>query len=356
MLSDQLDGRTHEQVLKRRNGTSVWWVVALSVVAGCAGSEPPANADQSEDGVGRRTAGPPRLDTAQIVCPIADDRIGNYSRTAEVSKLMQCVRYGHTDAALALIEGGADLTYSTRTGTSAMSWAVQAGDTAVFHALRDHGVPLSPVGAMRAPLLYYPIQQGDLEMVRLLLEAGADANASARGGGQPVLSMAAGTGDTAFVRLLLAHGADVGVDPRGEFGGGPPLVEATNRVMIDFLLEAGADINQPEWYHDQTLLWRVVCGRKEYGSASERLDLARHIIARGAQVDPRDAGGFTGAPDDGQTPLICAVRANNVAMVRLLIDNGANVNARWAEKTVLELGREAGDSTVVRLLRAAGAR
>ena len=353
-MSDQFDGRTREQLLKRHNGTSLWWVVVLSVVAGCAGSEPPANADQSDDDAGGRTGARPRPDTAQIACPIADDRIGNYSRTAEVSKLMQCVRYGHTDAALALIEGGADLTYRTSIRTDAMSWAVEAGDTAVFHALRDRGVPLSPVGAQRMPLLSYPIQQGDLEMVRLLLEAGADPNEPGIGG-QPPLSMAAGTGDTAVASLLLAHGADVGVDPRDEFAGGPPLVEATDRVMIDFLLDAGADIDQPEWYHDQTLLWRVVCGRREYGSASERLDLARRLIARGAQVDARDAGAFTGEPDDGQTPLICAVRANDVDMVRLLIDSGANVNATRFGTTLLELGREAGDSTVVRLLQAAGA-
>lgn len=256
---------------------------------------------------------------------------------------MQCIRYGHVDKALALITQGVDLEYRTSISTTAMSWAIQAGDTAVFHALRDHGVPLSPGNT----LLYYPIQQGDLGMLRLLLEAGADANEPGIGG-QPPLSTAAGTGDTALVRLLLAHGADIGVDPRDEFAGGPPLVEATDRVMVEFLLEAGADIDQPEWYHGQTLLWRVVCGRTEYWSASERLDLARHIIARGAQVDTRES-------DDGQTPLICAVRANNAGMVRLLVDNGGNVNARWAGATLVELGREAGDSTVVRLLRAAGA-
>ena len=297
-----------------------------------------------EDGELSGTNSPPVRNLTDVDCSVGEDRVLNYSTTAEVSELMQCIRYGHVDKALALIEGGADLTYSTNIGTTAMSWAIQAGDTAVFQALRDRGVPPS---AGSTPLLYYPVQQGDLGMVRLLLDAGANANEPGLGG-QPPLSTAAGTGDTALVRLLLAHGADIGVDPRNEFAGGPPLVEATDRVMIDFLLDAGADINQPEWYHNQTLLWRVVCGRTEYWSASERLDLARHIIARGAQVDTRES-------DDGQTPLICAVRANNAGMVRLLVDNGGNVNARWAGATLVELGREAGDSIVVRLLRAAGA-
>ncbi len=354
-MTHQFNGGTHEQVLKRCNGTSLWWVVALSFVTACAGSEPPADTAQSEDAEALRTAEAPRPDTAQIVCPIAGDRIGNYSTTAEVSKLMQCVRYGHTDAALDLIEGGVDLTYSTRIGTTAMTWAIEAGDTAVFHALRDRGVPFAPTGALRTPVLASPIQRGDVAMVRLLLEAGVDANEPGFEG-QPPLSMAAGTGDTALVNLLLANGADIGVDPRDEFSGGPPLVEATDRVMIDFLLEAGADIDRPEWYHSESLLWRVVCGRQEYGTPSERLDLAQHIIDLGAQVDRRDAGAFTGDPDDGQTPLICAARASDGAMVRLLIDNGANVNASRFATTVLEFGREAGDSTVVRLLQAAGAR
>ncbi len=82
----------------------------------------------------------------------------------------------------------------------------------------------------------------------------------------------------------------------------------------------------------------------------ERLDLARHVIARGAQVDPLDAGGFSGRPDDGQTPLICAVRASDVGMVEMLLEHGANADIVQFGRTLLEIAREQGNADVTVLL------
>jgi ankyrin repeat protein len=95
---------------------------------------------------------------------------------------------------------------------------------------------------------------GDLEGVRLLLDAGANARAAARDGSTPLM-MAAGVSwrdergiateeeSIAVIRVLLAHGADIDErNPTGETalhgaaGRGAPAV-------IRFLVASGADLS-----------------------------------------------------------------------------------------------------------------
>ncbi len=92
----------------------------------------------------------------------------------------------------------------------------------------------------------------DLEMIRLLAEAGADINALSNDG-EWALRNAAEKGDMAAVSYLLSAGAD----PNLQASGGPAIHTAVCRDNIEIvrlLLEAGADINAQD--ADQwTCLW-----------------------------------------------------------------------------------------------------
>lgn len=285
-------------------------------------------------------------------CVGGKDRLLNMAKEIEESDLMRCIRYGFTPEALANIDAGVDLEAENRIGQTALTYAVLTDNIEVFEALMNDGASIEI--SYRYPLIVSAVHNGNLRMVQTLLDRGVNPN-STDPEGSSVLWIAAYAGDMAMARLLLASGTDVRFDTRGEFSGGPPLIGAVygrHRDMMLLLLDEGADVNQPEWYHNRTALWMTVC---RFLDKDPDIELARFLVEHGADVETRDAGGFSGNINDGRTPLKCAVDRGDVEMVKLLISAKANVNAKGyyngVLKTVLEMAEEKGNSEILKLLR-----
>ena len=91
----------------------------------------------------------------------------------------------------------------------------------------------------------------------------------------------------------------------------PPLTTATS-TRRSTLLEHGADVNAKETNGGQTaLMW---------AAANKSPALVRLLIDRGADVRARSNGGFT--------PLLFAAQQGNVESGRILLQAGADVNER----------------------------
>src|SRR5262249_46342137 len=125
------------------------------------------------------------------------------------------------------------------------------------------------------------------------------------------LSMACLNASAAMVELLLEAGADPHASlPSGETS----LMTASltgNPGVVRTLLARGVNVNARESSHGQSaLMWAV---------AERHLDIARLLIANGADVRARSTGGFT--------PLMFAARQGDLDGVKLLLANGADVNA-----------------------------
>jgi Ankyrin repeats (3 copies) len=106
--------------------------------------------------------------------------------------------------------------------------AVRAGDLAAVKALLDQGVPVDVKFRYDRTPLSFAADRGHLEMVKLLLERGADVNARDSFYKMTPLSAAAMKGNADIVRLLLARnpGAAGQVLLSGVFGKKPALVDA----------------------------------------------------------------------------------------------------------------------------------
>jgi uncharacterized protein len=126
---------------------------------------------------------------------------------------------------------------------TALMEAVQRNDAAAVKSLISSGVNVSELDAHRDAPLVMAAYLGHTEIVRMLLEAGADIRAVDPGMQATALHAAAYAGRTEAARLLIEHGIEI--DKQGPKNGYTALHDAiwadhpdTARVII----EAGADL------------------------------------------------------------------------------------------------------------------
>jgi ankyrin repeat protein len=102
-----------------------------------------------------------------------------------------------------------DINYRTpRTGQSALSNAVSTGDAQLVRMLLRHGANPSLGSYEQQTPLILAAHHGYVEIVQLLIAAGADVNTSEERYGFTALTSAAKEGHGYIVGLLLAAGAD----------------------------------------------------------------------------------------------------------------------------------------------------
>lgn len=161
------------------------------------------------------------------------------------------------------------------------------------------------------PSLLLATKGGDIEVVRLHLDHGADIETRGHTAMTPLL-LAASEQDLSMVRFLLSRGADVLA--QGELSR-PVLYWALcsdNDVsMAQILLEAGADIKQEDETGRNAVFWAI---------NSTRDDVLQFVLSHGADIEHRETY-------RGHTPLLSAVVNKNLLGVRMLLKHGANANA-----------------------------
>ncbi|GIC91000.1 uncharacterized protein Aud_007440 [Aspergillus udagawae] len=159
-----------------------------------------------------------------------------------------------------------------------------------------------------------------------------------------LLASAAAVGDIEICRILIEAGADLDA-PSGQGMRTTALHRASkhnNVECVRMLLEAGAD---PNLAVDGETPLHTAC------AWYKRLDIVGLLLQFGAHVNP---------PQDCArlTPLQLAVKHGGPNLVQLLLDNKANPNSFTTSKTGTPLQmacRNSGDSKIVELLIAAGA-
>jgi cytochrome c len=118
--------------------------------------------------------------------------------------------------------------------------APKKGDVATISAALDAGANVNESDGA-APPLYYAVQGAQLGAAKLLIERGADVNAPTAFGVAP-LAPAVGKRNVELIKLLLDHGAN----PNSVVGTATVLHLAVERGCLDCvkaLIGAGADVN-----------------------------------------------------------------------------------------------------------------
>src|SRR5262249_32894782 len=151
---------------------------------------------------------------------------------------------------------------------------------------------------------------GDLVTVRSLLAQKADIN-GAQGDGSTALHWAACHDNVDMLKLLLPAGADV--KPATREGAITPLFMACtngNAAAIELLLKAGADAKSTKANGTTALM---TC------AASGSVDAVKLLLDRGAEINAKESA-------HGQTALMFAAALDRVDAVKLLLSRGADPN------------------------------
>ena len=157
--------------------------------------------------------------------------------------LITAIRSGSVEGATYLIEHKADANLRDRSGWTPLMWATWGDNPMLVEMLIAHGAKLDATDNGGLTPLAIAAQNAKIKSTRVLLDAGADANAPVTKGGYTPLMLASRSGSNELATSLIEHGANVNA---ANLGGVTALMIATagNRsTLVELLLKAGAAVD-----------------------------------------------------------------------------------------------------------------
>ncbi|MCJ1280611.1 hypothetical protein MMC21_008440 [Puttea exsequens] len=232
------------------------------------------------------------------------------------------------------------------------SLAIEEDDARTVKKILDSGLDCKELRCSSTRWSTTPLQRAcqlrSLEVVRVLLNAGADVNSSPSGPYSP-LSCAVNTDqygqidsvDIELVQVLLRAGAKVNPSPNES-----PLLQAAANCHVELvtvLLSAGAD---PKFSVEDCGDTPLICAVASEGSISDIVSIVRHLLKAGADVHAA-----TDYDNEVLTVLQHALYQSNVGLIQVLLEGGAHIT----ESTLID-AVNARKSNIVKLFLSSGAR
>lgn len=119
--------------------------------------------------------------------------------------------------------------------------------------------------------------------------------------------------------------------------------------LVKYLMNKGASFTKPEniFPLHKTVLY-VTSSKPAKDKPAPDRELVDFFLSKGCKITDKD--------DGGNTPLLCAVRANKLDLVMYLVDKGSDINAKNDfDDTPLKLAQSKGEITIINYLKTKGA-
>ncbi|KAL8648633.1 MAG: hypothetical protein Q9210_004877 [Variospora velana] len=224
----------------------------------------------------------------------------SYGATA----LQIAAKHGHESSVRLLLNNAASIHTENQNGQTALYWAARNGYSTIVRLLRISGANVLTRDNEGWSALDWAVIGGKSDIVKDLLEHGIDAESDGR---NKALYLAAGNGHEDTVQMLLDNGADVNAS---DWIGSTALdwaVPGGHERTVRVLLRNGSNSKSRDAYENTALHWAV-----------HHEIIARLLIEHGADVNAQN--------ECGQTALCWVARDGSVAVAQLLIEHDANIN------------------------------
>ena len=230
--------------------------------------------------------------------------------------LHEAAKRGHTDIVELLLLKGADPDFKNKAGKTAWDLAEKEEIKKLLRkaALRRQVAEQLSNGKTRDALLLEAAAEGETDVVELLIdEYEAEIEMKDKNGQTPLIQAIA-WGHESVVRMLLEKGANIETTDED---GRTPLIKAAfhgHEAIVRLLLEKGAKIEAKDNDGDTPLIeaanWR-------------HPSIVRMLLEKGAKIEAKNHKGWT--------PLIQAAWQGYEPIVRMLLEKGANIEATGKE-------------------------
>ena len=263
-----------------------------------------------------------------------------------VGALLLAIKNQSSEMVQLLLDHGAQVNPTADGETSALMLASHHGNSEIVKMLLEKGAKVNLHNKKKVSALILAVSEGNVEVTKELLErGGADVNLKGKGGSTALLRVLSAEDDHVtlqtkadIVRLLLEYGANVRMQDNKK--NNTPLRRAILtrstqivKLLVDKDKDLASRLNESENYllwdalNDspdllQTFLAAGANPNGQFGIIPLMLvrdpNTARILIEHGANVDQQGKRA-------GEYPILHAVKESNFELVELLLEKSANI-------------------------------
>ena len=224
--------------------------------------------------------------------------------------LMEAVRTDNIKMAKLLIEHDSDINIKNKDGKNMIMIACENGNEEIFNLLLENNADINEKSSWGASALIYASEKGNINIMQYLIDNGIDVNGKAdENGDTPLLWAVTGQNPYEASKLLIENGADVnatnnsGVAPATILAGSVPEV-------VKLLKDNGADLDTKFTDDDPPIAIAASVGN---------LEIVKALVENGADVNyyPNDMN---------YTAIYHAIDQGYYEVAEYLFKNGVDLN------------------------------